>query len=129
MRKLGEILFIIVAIIMVTFALSTNVKAAQEDSYGYEDFDSKTTENATTTESTEQKTTTDGANKTENSDNKTATETSKDENKEQETNTPNTATTAHVKAGVFENSMFIIATAVLALSIGFGYRKLKRYNF
>lgn len=126
MRKLGEILFIIVAIIMVTFALSTNVKAAQEDSYGYEDFDKKTTESSTTTVDAEQKTTTDDANKTENNDNKDAKETSKEENKEQ---TPNTATTAHVQAGVFENSMFIIATGVLALSIGFGYKKLKRYNF
>lgn len=124
MKKLGRKIFMVVSILLIALALTINVNAAQEDTYGYEDFDEGTTT------STEQNTTNET---TENNNNETKTDSTEQETTQEETETesdvPNTATTAHAQAGAFENSVFVAATAILALSIGFGYKKFKKYNF
>ena len=122
MKKLFKNLFMVTLILVISLILSTNVRAAQEDSYGYEDFDNDTSSSTTTDD-----------NKTTETEKKEETKT--EETKKEETTdpvkeiTPNTATTTHAQAGGFEYTLFAVATAVTTLLIGFGYKKLKKYNF
>lgn len=134
MKKVWNKLFLMLAIFMISLALLVNVNAA-EDEAGYEDFDNQPASTSTETNTTENKTEepketkTPETNKQENTETTGTTDTKKEETKTEEIKKEDTATSAHAKAGVFENSFFIAATILIALSIGFGYRKLKKYNF
>ena len=122
MRKFGVKLFILVLMMMTSLALVLNVRAVEDD---FVDFDNTSSSTTQTTETTETQKTTEETKPVETP--KTTEETPK--TTEETKTTTDKSTTAHVQAGVFENSFFIAATILLALSIGFGCRKLKQYKF
>lgn len=123
MRKFGVKLFILVLMMMTSLALVLNVRAVEDD---YVDFDSTS---SPTTQTTETQKTTEETKPAETPKTTEETKTTETPKTTEETKTTDKSTTAHVQAGVFENSFFVVATILLALSIGFGYRKLKQYNF
>ena len=127
MKKVGVKLFILVLMMMISLVFSVCVKADEDE---YVDFDTDT-QTATPTQSTEENKpteTTKPAEEVKPAEEKITEQTPKATTEGTKT-VADKATTTHAKAGVFENSFFVVATIVLTLSIGFAYRKLKKYSF
>lgn len=115
MKKVSKVLILLSLMIMLVFAGTISVNAAETIDYsGYKEVEEEVpTTNSTNTNKNTQNSNTQNTNK-------------------QSTNTQNkadTATTSHPKTGVYNNTVCISIVAVTAIAIVIAYAKMKKYNY
>ena len=155
MKKLSKILFSVLLSVVLIFALSVRVNAADEIDYSdypeLEDSSNETTETNETSEGTQEQlpVTTPESVTSNNENNNTTTEntnTTTEETKTEETKTEETKTKpetktenkvdvankapeSHVQAGSFQNTTIFAIAGLTVLAILVAYIKLKKYNY